>query len=220
MYRSNGDWPLLVGIFFFVTLLYYIVIMKPELFKILLLFFLLTISAAHAERYMGDSKDLSTINNLMNVLNVQQHELERLMNMLDRLEKWKKNLNQKNTKLAKEGELAKQDKKKVDNGEMSAEAINEKWHKSGRSLKHDHELKSFREEVVKFNVFVKNYNVLASKMSHILSKRSPGQVGSLINNMRKLIANLKAALNDGNIEKAKFIAKKSAIATEFGYMVN
>jgi len=176
--------------------------------------------AVHAERYMGDSKDLPGINNLVNILSVQHQELKRLIETLERLEGWKSDLDKKNSSLAMEGELAKQDKQKADAGEMSAEALNKKWHASGRSLKHDRDIKVFREEVAKFNVFVKDYNALTKKMNHILSKRTPIQVSKLISNMHKLIKNLRSAIKDGNIEKAKYIARQSAIASEFGYSEN
>lgn len=195
--------------------------MKFEIYKkLFLLLLLFNIGVVHAERYMGDNKDSPSINNLMTILKVQQQELQRLMSMLTRLEKWKQSLGKKNTELVKESELAKQDKKKEQRGEITAEALNEKWHKSGRSLKHDHDLKSFREDVASFNTFVKDYNVLANKMNHVLKKRSPGQVTGLIKKIRELLATLKTEIDDGNIEKAKFIARQSKIAAEFGYTAN
>lgn len=171
----------------------------------------------HAVRYAGDTKDAPRIENLLKVLTVQKHELEKLMSMLTRLDEWKGKLNKENTRLYEEGELAKADRKKFEEGALSELELNKKWHLSGRSSQHDQALKSFQEEVVGFNAFVKEFNLFTQKMSHVLEKRTPVQIKALIANMQKLVSNMRAAMDKGNIEKALYIAKQSAIAKEFGY---
>ncbi len=175
-----------------------------------------SISPAHAVRY-GEAVDAPKIVNLLNVLRVQQQELERLMNMLSRLDSWKQRLNKENTRLYQEGELAKQDRKKFEQGDISEQALNKKWHTSGRSIRHDKDLQLFKDDVNEFNAYVKEYNQLTNKMSHVLDTRTPNEIKSLINDMRKLSTILDSAISDGNIEKARYIARKSAIAAEFGY---
>jgi hypothetical protein len=174
-------------------------------------------SAVHAVRYAGDPSDAPKVENLLKVLTTQKLELEKLMSMLSRLDEWKSNLNKENTRLYKEGELAKEDRKKFESGKVSELELNKKWHTSGRSLRHDQALKSFQEDVADFNVFVKEYNLFTKKMSYVLDKRTPIQIKTLIKNMQKLVRNMREAMDDGNIEKALFIAKQSSIAKEFGY---
>jgi len=185
--------------------------------SILSLFFLFNLTAVNAVRYFGDSSDAPRIENLLKVLVVQKQELQKLMSMLSRLDDWKDQLNKENTRLYEEGELAKLDRKKFEEGKVSEQELNEKWHASGRSLRHEQALKSFQEEVVGFNGFVKEYNLYTKKMSHVLEKRTPIQVKALIEGMQKLVRNMQKAMDDGNIEKALFIAKQSSIAKEFGY---
>jgi hypothetical protein len=172
---------------------------------------------AQAVRYPGNLDDAPKIENLLKVLRVQQQELERLMDMLSRLDTWKTRLNNENTRLYKEGELARQDRKKFKDGKMTELALNKKWHTSGRSIRHDKDLQLFKEDVSEFNAYVKEYNQLTKQMSHVLDSRSTIQVKLLIKDMRKLSSNLGRAMSDGNIEKARYIARKSAIAAEFGY---
>ena len=194
--------------------------MKYVFSKVIIIFLLLNIGAANAERYQGDKKDLPKLDNIINVLNVQQQELQRLVSMLERLEAWKTSLTQSNMSLAKEGDELKQDKKKSKNGEMASSEYKNKWEVTSRSLKYADNLVVFQEDVKKFNLFVKEYNVLALKMNHVLSKRSPQQVGQLIKEMRRLVSNMQAALKGGEIEKAKFMAQQSDAAAEFGYVAN
>lgn len=175
---------------------------------------------AQAVRYLGDPKDAVPIENFIASLRTQYQALEKLMKMTEDLDSWHKKLEQENARLSTESELAKADKKRLVTGEMTQAELNSKWHESGRSLTHDRELKAFQEEVVKFNQKVKDYNQLAKKLSTILEKRSPADVMQLMGEMRKLEATLQTALDEGNIEKAKFIVKRSPIATEFGYESN
>lgn len=193
--------------------------MKSMLVRPLLLYFLLMFSMlpVQAVRYAGDLTDAPGIDNLLKVLNIQQGQLENLMDMLSRLDEWKKKLSSDNQHLAAEGELAKQDRKKFESGKLTEDDLNKKWHMTGRSVKHGKALQSFQQEVVEFNAYVKEYNLLATKMSHVLNNRSPSQVKLLIGEMRKLVRILREAMNDGNIEKARYIARKSALAVEFGY---
>ncbi len=193
--------------------------MKSLLARPLLLFSLLMFCmlSAQAVRYAVDNGSALRIGNLLKVLNVQQQQLVNLMDMLSRLNDWKKKLNSENQRLAKEGELAKQDRQQFDNGKLSEDELNKKWHITGRSIKHDRELQSFKQEVTEFNAYVKEYNQLTSKMSHVLNNRSPSQVKLLIREIGKLVRILREAMDDGNIEKARYIAKQSAIAVEFGY---
>ncbi|HEC28795.1 MAG TPA: hypothetical protein ENI65_04310 [Gammaproteobacteria bacterium] len=182
-----------------------------------ILAFAMPVSQVSAERFLGDPKDAFAIENLVKVLMVQYQQLEKLMAMLDKLDSWKKSLDRESTSLTREGELAKSDRTKLDNGQMTEDELNRKWHKSGRALKHESALKLFSEDIVKFNRFVETYNQLTKKMKHILEKRTPGKVTLLVGNMKKLVQKLQDSLKKGNIEKAKFIARQSAIAGEFGY---
>jgi len=193
--------------------------MKFPLVPSLLLFFLLSfgISVVHAVRYADKTANAPRIDNLVNVLNVQQQQLEKLLGMLSRLDDWKKKLNSENQRLATEGELAKQDREKFESGQLTEDELNRKWHITGRSIKHDKALQLFTQEVADFNTYVKEYNILTKKMSHVLNDRSPPQIKSLVTKMRKLVQILREALSDGNVEKARYIAKQSAIAGEFGY---
>ena len=175
------------------------------------------IMPAQAVRYLGDQSDAPKIENLLKILHVQQQELERLMTMLSRLDAWKKRLNNENARLYEEGELAKQDRKKFEEGKMTELALNKKWAISGRSIRHDKDMQLFEKDVSEFNAYVKEYNLLTKKMSHVLDSRSPTQVKLLIKDMHKLSGSLGRAMSDGNIEKARYIARKSAIAAELGY---
>jgi hypothetical protein len=194
-------------------------VMKRNFFSCLIYIALMAafIMPAQAVRYLGDHKDAPKIENLLNILRVQQEELERLMNMLSRLDTWKKRLSNENTRLYEEGELAKQDRKKFEEGKMTELALNKKWATSGRSIRHDKDMQLFEKDVSEFNAYVKEYNQLTKKMSHVLDSRNPTQVKLLIKEIRKLSASLGRAMSDGNIEKARYIARKSAIAAEFGY---
>ncbi len=182
-----------------------------------LILLIASIAPAQAVQYTGAHADAPKIENLLNILRVQQQELERLMNMLSRLDAWKQRLQSENQRLYEEGELAKQDKIKLDEGSITQQDLDKKWSTSGRSIRHDKDLKLFDEDVNEFNAFVKEYNLLTKKMSHVLASRSPKQVQVLIKGMGKLSANLGKAISNGNIEKARFIARKSGIAAEFGY---
>lgn len=171
--------------------------------------------SAFAVRYPVDSAP--RITNLVNVLTVQQQQLEKLMGMLARLDDWKKQLTDENKRLAEEGELAKTDRQMYEKGQISEDELNRKWHMTGRSIQHERDLESFQQEVTDFNAYVKQYNSLTKTMSPVLSRRSPTEVRELIGEIRQLLDILQQALQDGNLEKARFIAKQSAIATEFGY---
>jgi len=192
--------------------------MKIFLSKIFVFLLLLNMGAAYAVSYQGDEKDLPRLENLINILNVQQQELKRLVEMLTRLETWKTTLTSDNKKIAEEGELLKIDKKKYEAKEMSDADFNEKWVATGRSVEHANKLVLFQSDVKKFNAFVQEYNALTVKMDRVLSKRSPQQVARLIKSIQRLMDNMQAALKAGNITKAKFIAKQSDVAAEFGYV--
>jgi len=171
--------------------------------------------AAFAVRYPVDSAP--RISNLVNILTVQQQQLEKLLDMLVRLDQWKEQLSDENKRLSVEGDLAKSDRLQFEKGKISEDDLNRKWHISGRSLQHERDLKVFEQEVSDFNAYVKQYNVLTKSMSPVLSRRSPSEVRELVGDIRSLLGILQQALQDGNLEKARFIAKQSAIATEFGY---
>ena len=183
-----------------------------------LLFFavLLGVSlSASAVRYPVDSEP--RINNLVNILTVQHQQLQKLLDMSARLDDWKMQLDDENKRLAKEGQLAKSDRLMFEEGKLSENDLNKKWHLSGRSAQHERELNMFEQEVSEFNAYVRQYNKLSNTMSTVLSSRSQSDVRELITEMRKLITILQQALQDGNLEKARFIAKQSVIASEFGY---
>jgi len=192
--------------------------MKIFLSKVFIFLLLLNVNAVYAAAYQGDEKDLPRLNNLINILNVQQQELQRLVKMLERLETWKTTLTSDNKKLAEEGELLKLDKEKHKNKEMSDSEFNKKWVDTRRSVEHANQLVLFQADVKKFNAFVQEYNALTVKMDRVLSKRSPKQVTRLIKDIQRLMDNMKAALKESNITKAKFIAKQSEVAAEFGYV--
>jgi len=183
--------------------------------------FLLSLAMpAQAVRYLGDPKDAVPIENFLASLRTQYKALEKLMNMTGELDTWHKKLEQENARLSAESERAKADKKRLAAGEISQEELNRKWLESGRSLTHDRELKAFQEEIAKFNQKVRAYNDLTKKLSTILEKRTPSDITRLMGEMRKLETTLRTALDEGNIEKAKFIVKRSPIASEFGYQSN
>lgn len=184
---------------------------------VLFIFFLANTLVVQAVRSSDESGDAPRIENLLKVVRVQKQELEKLMSMLSRLNEWKTKLNEENNRLYEEGELARIDRKKLEEGQVNESELNKKWHASGRSMRHDQALQSFQEDVVSFNVFVKEYNIYTKKMSHVLEKRTPMQIKSLIKKMQKLLSNMREAMDDDNIEKAVFIARQSAIAKEFGY---
>ncbi|NOY66494.1 MAG: hypothetical protein GXP13_03680 [Gammaproteobacteria bacterium] len=194
--------------------------MKSVFNNIVFLFILLAAGTINADGFQGDKKDLPSLNNLINVLNVQRQELQRLVDMLTRLETWKASLTQDNIKLSGEREQLKSDKDKIEKGTMTNSDFNKKWNVSGRLSSHDKAVGSFQEDVKKFNIFAKDYNELTVKMKHVLDKRSPQQVMRLIKEMRHLVSNMQAALKAGDIVKAKFMAKQSYAAAEFGYVAN
>ena len=187
--------------------------------NILLGVFLAFVSAGplQAERYLGDPREAAPLRQFLVSLRSQESQLQKLLKMLDRLEQWKAELNKENERLAIEGKAAKEDKKLHDAGKMTTEELNQKWLSSGRSLKHDGDLKRFKAEVARFNEYVRDFNHLATSLKPVIDKRSPEQVRRLVFEIHKLDRLMQDALENGNIEKAKYIAKRSAIASEFGY---
>lgn len=182
----------------------------------LVVILLLSMSIVNAGSYLSDKKDAFVLNNLINVLVVQQQELQRLMSMLEVLETMKASLSKRNVGLGEQGELLQLDEEKVENGEIT----NSEFKGKGASTQYANRRAEFQTDVEKFNVAVKEYNVLTVKMDHVLNKRSPSQVRQLIKEMRQLVENLQDALQAKNIIKAKFIAKQSVVAVEFGYVAN
>lgn len=178
---------------------------------------MLMVAAASAERYLGDPREAAPINKFLDSLRAQQAQLQELLGMLDHLDEWKAKLNKENERLAREGQAAKEDKRLLDSGKMTAEELNKKWHASGRSLKHDGDLKRFKADVARFNDYVNKFNQHVKSLKPLIGKRSPAEVRRLVFEMRKLDRIMRSALEAGNIEKAKYIAAHSSIASEFGY---
>jgi len=185
------------------------------LLSFLLITFLLPVSAV---RYMGDPKDAAAIKTLITILQVQGQEIEKVLHMLSGLQKEKARLDERKKILGKAMHTLKTDKALLDAGKLSKKSFADKWQTEGHDKRLKKDYTVFQGAVKKFNKSINAFNVTAKKMQHVLKKRTPGQIGALRNAMRNLVEQLQAALKEGNYERARFIARKSDVAKEFGYI--
>jgi len=189
-------------------------LIQQFLFSLLLLSFMMSASAV---RYLGDPKQAPAIKNLINILQVQSQEIEKVLRMLAALQNEKSGLDERKQKLGKAMQVLKADRVLVKAGKLSKSTYHEKWQEKGQEQQLQKDMDLFQNAVKKFNHSIKVFNLTAQKMKHVLKKRTPGQIAALVAEMKKLILKLQQALNEGNYEKALFIAHKSDVAKEFGY---
>lgn len=196
--------------------------MMSRRFQQFILLFLLSgfLAPVSAVRYMGDPKDAPVIKNLITILQVQSQEIEKVLHMLGALQTEKQKLDKRKETLGKAMQTLKADKALLKEGKMSQQDYQHKWQKKGLEQQLNKDIQSFQQTVKKFNRSIRAFNIAATKMKHVLKKRTPGQMVSLVKAMKSLITELQKALDKGNYERALFIARKSEVAREFGYREN
>lgn len=176
--------------------------------------------SVQAERYRTTESEAAPLHQLLVSLQTHHEKFEKLMKMRDQVETTTEELNGLREQLGREAQAAKQDREKFENGQLSETQLNKKWHESGRSLKHDREVNTFKQKVAGFNAFLRQYNQLAHELEKFLASRSPGEVEQLMKEMERLSGGIQRALDAGDIKKAKLLASSSSIPTEFGYSPN
>ena len=177
---------------------------------------LLVSPGLQAERYRIQD-DATALNRLVGELDSKRAQLEDLLARVERIEAWRKRLDAEQARLQKESEAAKADRKRLDSGQMTEEEMQQKWAMSGRMLKHGNDLERFKEDVARYNEYLKDYNALARQLMPIIQKRTPEQVAKLIEDMSRLADALREALSRRDLARARELADESPIAAEFGY---
>jgi len=170
-----------------------------------------------AERYKGNPADRPPLDNLIAVLKVQVGEMEKLIKFLDDLDQGKKALAEQDARIGKDEQTLQADRKKLADANMTQQKFDSIWKSSGELKRHEQLKKQFSKNIESFNAKVAEFNVHVKKIKHALGGRSPEQVKAMIEDMHKLVSSLQEQLDDGNFEKAKFIAKQSNLAEIFGY---
>lgn len=175
------------------------------------------VGAVEAGRYRGTAEDAAPIKRLLVQLSTYQDKFERLLEMRVRIEQREQALNEKKARLAREAQEARDDRARVEAAEMTEQQLDAKWHSSGRSVRNQREVQAFKEEAAQFNAYIDRYNQLAKELAPYLEERSVSQLRVLVEDIERLRANLLDAIDSGDFYKAKYIARHSAVAAEFGY---
>ncbi len=137
--------------------------------------------------------------------------------MRAKVDQWEARLLKTDKRLADELQLSLSDLKQRDEKNITATAFHHKWHHTGRWDRLQDETIGFRAEVVRYNAFREDYNLLALQLDSFLNARDSEALRKLMNSMRVLINNLEGALARNNLSHAQSLAVKSRLAQEFGY---
>ena len=192
--------------------------MSPlKITSLLLILFVLLTTSAMAERYKGDPADRPPLDNLIAILKVQAGELEKLVKYLSDLDQGKQALAEQDSRIGTDERSLQADRKKMADASMTQKEFDAIWISSGELQRHEQLKKQFKMNIDIFNTKVVEFNDHVAKMKHALGGRSPKQVQAMISEMHELVRRLQKSLDEGNIEMAKFIAKQSKIAGQFGY---
>jgi len=181
-----------------------------------LLVLTLLIQPAQAERYRIEDKTAELVK-LQETLSVQGVKLGDLLDRIDKVEAWRIRLNQKQSALKQESEQMQADRKRVELKELSSDELQKKWNLSGRWLRYERELDEFKQDIVRYNQYLKAYNELAQEMMPLISRRSPEDVKALLSTIQQLLVDLGEALSRKDIKAAEHLVSQSGLGKEFGY---
>jgi len=170
-----------------------------------------------AERYRLEDKP-ADLEKFQKTLSVQGVKLSDLLERVDKVEAWRSRLDQAQVAVNLENEQMQADRKRVELNEISSDDFQKKWNLSGRWLRYERELDEFKQDVVRFNQYLKVYNELAQEMMPLIQKRSPEEVKALLASMQQLLAALDDALSRKDTNAAEQLVLKSGLGKEFGYI--
>jgi hypothetical protein len=188
---------------------------STRLFIGLFIILLMISESVYAERYRGSVDSSAPVKKAIQQLNVYKDKFEGLLVMQDRIESWKKELDKEHDRIGQEMQMLEADKQKLKQGEVSEEAVRNKWTITGRKEKIEKDVEIFEADANNFNQYIRSYNELAMELVEPLKQRGPQDVQKLVISMGDLIRKLEDALVLGNINGAKDILKKSSLAQEF-----
>ncbi|HED16308.1 MAG TPA: hypothetical protein ENI64_05785 [Gammaproteobacteria bacterium] len=169
-----------------------------------------------AERYRLEDKSAELVK-FKDTLSIQGVKLGDLLERVDKVEAWRSRLDQKQVALRQENEQMKEDRKRVNLNEISSEDLQKKGNLSGRWLRNEHELDEFKQDVVRFNQYLKAYNELAQELMPLIQNRNPEDVKALLSTMQQLSASLDDALQRKDMQAAEQLVSQSGLGKEFGY---
>jgi len=182
----------------------------------LLLVLTILMQPVQAERYRLEDK-AANLAKFQKTLSVQGVKLSDLLDRVDKVEAWRSRLDQAQAAVKLENELMQADRNRVDLKEISSDDFQKKWNLSGRRLRNERELGEFKQDVVRFNQYLKAYNELAQEMMPLIQQRSQEEVKILLDTMSQLATGLDDALSQKDIKTAEQLVSKSGLGKEFGY---
>ena len=154
---------------------------------------------------------------LIKSLKSHHKKFNQLLDMRTKVDQWEARLLKTDKRLADELQISLSDLKQRDEKKISAAAFHRKWHHTGRWDRLQSETIKFRADVVRYNAFREEYNLLSLQLDSFLNARDSEALRKLMNSMRVLISNLESALARNDLTQAQSFALKSQLAQEFGY---
>lgn len=176
----------------------------------------LLLQPAQAERYRVVDKT-AELEKFKDALSIQGIKLGDLLERVETIEAWHIRLDQQQTALKQENEVMLSDRKRLDLKEISSDDLQKKWTLSGRWLRYEREADEFKQDVVRYNLYLKSYNDLAQEMMPLIQERDPEDVKELLAAIQHLLARLGEALSRKDIQSAERLVSQSGLGKEFGY---